>query len=168
MEPAGEFAPILSLALSPGYAGERIILAGAESHGLLRSEDRRRTWARLGEGTITESVNAILSAPDYPMTPDLVVMLDTALLRSHNRGRSWVAWHVDEAGDGDMTAVAAPGGLRPDAVVLIGLAGGGVRRLHLKGLRQQRARHETSTGSVARRRRQPPTCQPTPGSTARR
>ena len=126
VEPAGEFAPILSLALSPGYERDGVILAGTEAHGLLHSGDRGRSWARLGEGVIADAVNAILLAPDYPGTPDIAVMLDTALFGSRDGGRTWSAWHVEAGNGGGVTAVVAPRGLGPGCPLLTGTAGGGV------------------------------------------
>ncbi len=131
VEPAGEFAPVLSLALSPGYERDGVVLAGTEAHGLLRSGDQGRSWARLDEGVIASAVNAVLPARDYPATPELVVMLDVAILRSRDGGRSWATWHTADDSDGVLTAIAAPGGLNPDTPLLVGLAGGGVRRVRL-------------------------------------
>jgi photosystem II stability/assembly factor-like uncharacterized protein len=43
-----EFAPVISLQLSPNYTEDGTLYAGTESHGLFVSSDRGKTWSRLG------------------------------------------------------------------------------------------------------------------------
>lgn len=86
---------------------------------------------RLGEEMIVDSVNEIVLSPEYPVRPDILVMLSTALLVSRDGGQSWSDWKTDlsdELNEG-VTAVAAPRGLAPDAPLLVGLAGGDVLRI---------------------------------------
>lgn len=124
-----DLAPILSLALSPNYAEDGTLFAGTEAHGLLQSTDRGHTWAALGEGAIAGAVNAIVPSPAFPARPDLLVMLNAALLVSRDGGRSWSDWPADADLAAGVTALAAPHGLGPDAPLLVGLVDGGVRRL---------------------------------------
>lgn len=124
-----DLAPVLSLALSPAYPGDGILFAGTESQGLYRSEDRGRSWARLGEDTVRGAVNAILLSPEFPEKADILVMLGDELLLSRDGGQSWSEWGAGvEFGEG-LTCVAAPQGLEPDALLLVGLIDGGVLRI---------------------------------------
>jgi len=123
-----DFAPVLSLALSPGYADDGVLFAGTESCGLFRSEDRGRTWARLGQDAVQDSVNGIVLSPQFPAQPDVLVVLSTALLVSRDDGRSWSDWKAGLPTDQGVSCVAAPQGLAPDAPLLIGLVQGGVLR----------------------------------------
>jgi photosystem II stability/assembly factor-like uncharacterized protein len=120
-----ENAPVLSLALSPAYADDRTVFAGTESRGLYRSDDRGQTWARVGADTIADAVNAIVAAPGHDTRLDLLVLHDTTLLISRDRGATW-AVHSPEARN---VAVAAPAGLGPDAHLLIARTTGGVHLL---------------------------------------
>jgi photosystem II stability/assembly factor-like uncharacterized protein len=121
-----DLAPVLSLALSPAYAEDGILFAGTESQGLFRSEDRGRTWTRLGEDIVRGAVNAILLSAEFPEKADILVMLGDGLLLSRDGGQSWAEWGSDaEFGEG-LTCVAAPQGVGPDAPLLVGLIDGGV------------------------------------------
>ncbi len=124
-----DFAPVLSLAISPQYATDGVLLAGTESHGLYRSSDRGRSWTRVGEGALTGAVNGIVLSPDYPAKPHILGLLGEALLVSRDDGTTWTEWRADLQVEEAMTCVAAPAGLDPDAPLLVGLANGQV--LHL-------------------------------------
>jgi len=124
-----EFAPVLSMAVSPDYASDGIIFAGTETCGLLRSEDKGQTWNRVGGDTITDAVNGIVLSPAFPATPDILVVLGAGLLVSRDGGQSWNDWKADQDFGRGIASAAAPGGLAPDASLLVGLAGGEVLRL---------------------------------------
>jgi photosystem II stability/assembly factor-like uncharacterized protein len=124
-----EFAPVLSLALSPDYAHDGTLFAGTESNGLFRSDDRGRTWARLGEDAVGDAVNGIVLSPEFPAKPDVLVMLNDALFVSRDGGRSWSDWKAGLPIGGGMASLAAPQGLDPGAPLLVGLVEGGVLRV---------------------------------------
>jgi len=124
-----EFAPVLSLALSPGYADDGVLFAGTESHGLFYSDDRGRTWTHLGEDLVAEAVNAIVLSPQFPAQPHVLVMLSTALLVSRDGGQSWSDWKAGLSFEQGLASVAAPQGLDPGALLLVGLVGGDVLRV---------------------------------------
>lgn len=123
-----EFAPVLSLGISPGYAEDGVLIVGTESDGLFASRDRGRTWTRLGEHAIPDAVNAIIFAPEFPTKPDVLVLLDAAILISRDGGQSWTHWRSPVAQEG-MSTVVAPVGLDLDAPLLIGLLDGKVLRI---------------------------------------
>ncbi len=132
-----EWAPVHSLALSPGYADDGVLFAGAESCGLVRSDDRGRTWTRLGAEVIAEAMNGIVLSAEFPANADVLVSLDDALLVSRDGGQSWSNWtagaefkpalhrHFEQG----LSCVLAPQGLSLGSPLLVGLAAGGV--LHL-------------------------------------
>ncbi len=131
-----ELAPVLSLALSPGYSQDGMLFAGTESHGLYRSEDRGRTWTRLGadivgaqSAPIADALNAVLLSPEFPEKADILGVLGDGLLVSRDGGQSWSRWHEGVKSGEGMACVAAPLGLDPDAPLLIGLTDGGVLRI---------------------------------------
>jgi hypothetical protein len=124
-----EWAPVLSLALSPGFAEDGLLFAGTESHGLYRSDDRGRTWTRLGQDRIAGEVNAVLLSAQFLHRPDLLVSVADALLVSRDGGASWFDWQAELALGPGATCVAAPQGLDPGAPLLVGLAEGGVLRV---------------------------------------
>ena len=125
------FAPVLSLALSPDYANDGVIFAGTEACGLLRSDDNGRTWVRLGEDVITDSVNGLILSPEFPARPDVLAMLGDTLLISRDGGQDWAEWRGGLVVEQGLSAVAAPLGLAPGAPLLVGCMteGGGVLRI---------------------------------------
>jgi hypothetical protein len=130
-----DLAPVLSLALSPDYARDGRLYAGTESHGLYRSDDRGRTWQRVGAtvpplaGMPAQSVSALVLSPAYPAKPQLLAMLANALIVSRDDGTTWEAWEVGlDLGPG-AACVAAPLGLDPGAPLLVGLLDGRVLRV---------------------------------------
>ncbi len=128
-----EFAPVLSLVLSPNYESDGVLFAGTESCGLFRSDDRGDTWTRPGEDVVDDIVNAIVLSPAFPASPDVLVMLSTALLISRDGGQSWSDWGsgpISEGGDDRaLASILAPQGLDTGAPLLVGLVEGGVLRL---------------------------------------
>ncbi len=121
-----EFAPVLSLALSPDYARDGVIFAGTEFHGLFCSDDRGRSWRRLGEDVVTGAVNAIVVGPAFPTKPDLLALLSAAVLISRDGGRSWSSWQAGLSFDQSTASIVAPSGLDQSAPLLIGLVEGDV------------------------------------------
>jgi photosystem II stability/assembly factor-like uncharacterized protein len=121
------FEPVLSLALSPNYAQDGSLFAGTESKGLFYSPDRGANWTALAENQIHRAVNSILLAPDYPNRATLLVMLDHALLISHDGGQSWS--ELSPAPGQSLTAIAALQDVGEAASVWVGLGNGQVIRV---------------------------------------
>lgn len=124
-----ELAPVLSLAVSPRYADDGVLFAGTESRGLLRSMDRGHTWTFLGEDAVTGPVNSVVLSPELTERPNILALLDEALLVSRDGGQSWSHWTDSSLVEQGASCVAAPHGLGPDAPLLVGLVEGGVVRL---------------------------------------
>jgi len=126
---SSDFAPVLSLAMSPHYANDGILFAGTGSSGLFRSDDRGRTWERIGEDVINDAVNAIILSPGFPSKADLLLLLNDALLVSRDGGESWLEWETGLSLGRGALSVLAPQGLDPGAPLLVGLVEGGVLRV---------------------------------------
>ena len=124
-----ECAPVLSLAVSPAFEADGFLLAGTESNGLFCSGDRGSSWERLGEGVVAGAVNSILLAPQFPAKPDVLVLLEDALLISRDGGRLWSDWKPGLSLEHGTSCVAAPHGLDPGAPLLVGQLDGGVLRI---------------------------------------
>jgi photosystem II stability/assembly factor-like uncharacterized protein len=124
-----DYAPVISLALSPDYANDGVLFAGTEAFGLFRSDDRGKTWSRLGKDAITDVVNVIVLSPEFPGTPDILAVLGSALLISRDGGQTWTDWKAGLDLKQGVSTVVAPQGLAPDAPLLVGLVGGDVLRL---------------------------------------
>jgi photosystem II stability/assembly factor-like uncharacterized protein len=124
-----EAAPVLSLAMSPDYVHDGTLFAGTESHGLFSSHDKGRTWARLGEEAIADTVNGIVLSPQFPTKPHILALLNDGLLASRDGGQSWSGWKPGLSVEQGTVSVAAPQGLDADAPLLVGLIEGGVLRV---------------------------------------
>jgi photosystem II stability/assembly factor-like uncharacterized protein len=124
-----DLAPVLCLALSPGYADDETLFAGTASSGLLRSADGGQSWQTVGLAAQDRAVNAIVLSPQFPGGPDILVLVDDALVVSRDGGASWSEWPRSAIQAATVTVVAAPDGLDPEATLLVGLAHGGVVRI---------------------------------------
>jgi len=134
-----EFAPVLSIALSPGHAFGRdsddpegnsaALFAGTENFGLFYSENAGCTWEHLDQDRAADTVNAIILSPEFPAKPDVLAMLSDALIVSRDGGRSWSDWQADLPVERGLASVAAPQGLDPGASLLVGLVDGKVLRI---------------------------------------
>lgn len=126
-----DLAPVISLVISPAFKQDGVLFAGTEANGLWVTHDRGRTWTRLGAGTLGDSVNAIILAPDVPQTPALLVVTSAGIFTSADGGRAWAEFDADVPEDEAVVAVAAPGGLRAGALLLLGLSNGEVLQVAL-------------------------------------
>ena len=122
---------ILSLAISPGCAGDRIVLIGTEAQGLFYSQDEGSTWQRMGENLITDTVNDIIVVAENPSNLSILALLSNNLLISRDRGNSWVEVQKDLDLTQGATSLAAPQGLASNAPLLVGLVESGVARVEL-------------------------------------
>jgi photosystem II stability/assembly factor-like uncharacterized protein len=127
-----DHAPVLSLAFSPRFTSDGVLYAGTEAHGLWRSADRGKTWERLGARWIKTAVNQVLLDQDAFGAAgelDVLVSANGRLRVTRDGGRTWAPGELGAAPEGDITAVAAPAGITPDAPLLIGMASGRVVRV---------------------------------------
>ncbi len=123
-------APVMSLAISPACSASQdgILFAGTDINGLYASRDRGRTWRRLGEDVLRDSVNAVLLAPDFSRTPSVLAVTSSGIFVSTDAGDTWKAFTADIPPEESVVAVNAPGGFMPGAPLLLGLSNGMVLR----------------------------------------
>jgi photosystem II stability/assembly factor-like uncharacterized protein len=120
---------VLSLALSPDFARDGILLAGTETQGLLLSTDAGESWRRVGADVFIEAVNAICLSPNFSSGPEILALHNGTLFLSSDRGETWSPWRENVLADEDVASILAPQGFDAGALVLVGLANGTVLRL---------------------------------------
>lgn len=121
-----EAAPVISLALSPKFAEDGTLFAGTESAGLWVSTDCGRTWKVIDTLEIEGAINAILVSSSFPDHPDILVMFDTGVKISRDRGASWQDWKAGYDGEAGLSAISASQGLSSNAALFLGLTDGQV------------------------------------------
>ncbi len=123
------YEAVLSLALSPDFAHDGILLAGTETQGLLLSTDAGESWQCMGTDVFTEAVNAIHLASDFSARPEILALHAGTLFHSIDRGETWIPWRENILADEEVAAVLAPQGFDTGTLVLVGLANGNILRL---------------------------------------
>ena len=118
------YDPVLSLALAKGFSANGILLAGTESQGLYRSDDRGKHWIRLGESDLTEPVNEIILSSQFPETPDVLVNMSGTLLVSHDAGNHWQPILAEVTAEDPVNTILAPQGYLPGKPAYISLSSG--------------------------------------------
>lgn len=84
---------IASVAVSPAYAHDQTLFAGALG-GVLRSTDRSRTWSVAELPSPPPFVVSILASPNYPQDGLVfAATLEDGVFRSWDRGASWASWN---------------------------------------------------------------------------
>jgi photosystem II stability/assembly factor-like uncharacterized protein len=126
-----DLTTVLSLAVSLHYRDDRTVYVGTEEHGLFHSSARKIQagvpWEKVGQSSLTQPINAILLASDFPRPWDLLVLHGSELLYSPNQGETFEQWtRPGLEPDFEIMAVAAPAGFGPGSPVLIGRGEGEV------------------------------------------
>ena len=80
---------ISSLAVSPSFAHDGVLLAGTMEDGVFRSSDRGGHWAAGNFGLLDLNVLCIVISPDFANDETLFVGTDSGIFRSTNGGRAW-------------------------------------------------------------------------------
>ena len=116
-----EFAPVLSLAVvADQSAGETLLLAGTEAHGLQVSCDQGETWRGLA---LDAAVNQLQTQRCEDGSFALFALVEAGVARSNDGGKSW---SLAQATQSAPTAM-----LLLDDALLLGLHGRGIMRLPL-------------------------------------
>jgi photosystem II stability/assembly factor-like uncharacterized protein len=123
------YEAVLSLALSPQFVHDGILLAGTETQGLLLSTDAGESWQRLGADVFTEAIDAIQLPPDFSIRPEIMALHAGTLLHSADHGETWKLWRQNIVADQEVTAILAPHGFGVGDLTLVGLINGNVLRL---------------------------------------
>jgi photosystem II stability/assembly factor-like uncharacterized protein len=79
----------LSIAVSPDYARDGVLLAGTMEDGAFRSADRGRRWSRWNFGLLDLNVLALAVSPAFADDETLFAGVETGVFRSTNGGRAW-------------------------------------------------------------------------------
>ena len=74
-------------------------------------------------------MTGIILSPRFPDEPDILVLLNHALLVSRDGGQSWAEWRAGLHFEVDTASIVAPRGINVAAPLLIGLIDGSVIRL---------------------------------------
>lgn len=112
-----ERAPVISLCLSQQ---DHALLAGTESHGLFRSPDRGKTWARIDQDILRDPVNAV----HWRTENDLLVLHGDTLMVSADRGSTWTA-----AANNFAQPITAIAPVLESAEWLVGFENGDIQRV---------------------------------------
>jgi photosystem II stability/assembly factor-like uncharacterized protein len=124
-----DIAPVLSLAFSPNHAQDGRLFAGTEANGLWMSEDRGTSWSPV-EALGGAAINDVLVAQGRGGLT-IAALADDALMWSADGGLTWTNAQVALPADVSPLRVAAPEGLHPGCVLLLGCSDGEVRKVTL-------------------------------------
>ncbi len=131
--PAG-YDPVMSLAVSPRFGWmdgkSGTILAGLESNGLYRSDDRGVNWQKVEEAQFEGIVQNIVFSPKYPEEPAILVVAEGKIFLSRDDGESWKELWAEITGIQPAAAVLALEGMVAGRESWVGMANGEV--LHLQ------------------------------------
>ena len=82
-------APIITLAASPNYARDRVLLAGTDGDGILRSTDGGRHWELANFGLREFMVLDLATAPVWDRYEYAFAITERGVYQSPNGGRAW-------------------------------------------------------------------------------
>jgi len=84
-------APVLAIAVSPGFRTNKTLLVSIKGHGLLRSVDQGHHFETVGEQLIAAnaSIELLEFSPDYLNDQSIVAVSDEKLFISEDLGISW-------------------------------------------------------------------------------
>lgn len=80
---------VTTLAVSPNYIEDGIVIAGTMEDGVFRSSDRGRIWAAWNFGLLDLSVFCVALSPDFAHDETLFAGTLSGLFRSTNGSRAW-------------------------------------------------------------------------------
>jgi photosystem II stability/assembly factor-like uncharacterized protein len=80
---------VSSLAVSPAFTRDGVVLAGTVEDGVFRSADRGRTWTRWNFGLLDLNVLALAISPDFTADETLFAGTESGVFCSTNGGRAW-------------------------------------------------------------------------------
>src|SRR5262249_44941520 len=123
METGLDEPAVQSLAVSPSFADDRLLLAGTEADGLLRSDDAGTTWEVVSD-LAGRSVTALTFSTGYPGRETIAAATDQGVAVSLHGGHIWEATGRELGPVLGLTFV--PG--RDGETLLAGLARHGVAR----------------------------------------
>lgn len=85
-------APLVStLALSPNYEEDGVLVAGTAEDGVFVSTDRGTHWFPWNFGLLDMNVYAAVFSPDFASDQTIYIGTESSIFRSKNGGRAWRA-----------------------------------------------------------------------------
>lgn len=82
---------ITSLAISPDYSNDGVVLAGSMEDGVFISEDAGSHWNAWNFGLLDQNIFCLALSPDFSRDKRVYVGTESGIYFSKNRGRSWRA-----------------------------------------------------------------------------
>jgi photosystem II stability/assembly factor-like uncharacterized protein len=80
---------VSTLAISPNYERDGVLLVGTVEDGVFRSGDRGASWQAWNFGLLDLNILSLAISPGYGQDEEILVGAETALYRSSNGGRAW-------------------------------------------------------------------------------
>ena len=121
------YEPVLCLAISPAFGQDLTAFAGTESQGILVSRDEGETWQQLPSPFTGEPVNSLIPALAKDGTLELVALTNGLVWISRDGGVNWTQlWSDLAAEEREVSALYAPTGFGPGALVWLGMYGGDI------------------------------------------
>ncbi|MCC6801405.1 MAG: hypothetical protein IT319_00870 [Anaerolineae bacterium] len=119
--------PVTCLALSPDYSQDRVVLAGTDGAGILRSTDGGRYWQYSSFGLQDFSITALTAVPVWNDREIMFAATAAGLYRSPNGGR---AWKLANCGLEDcvVLSIAPSPNFAQDGMVFVGTEADGIFR----------------------------------------
>ncbi len=125
-------AMIPSLACSPHFAVDGIVLASTSEDGIWFSQDRGRTWQARNFGLLDSTVFCIAFSPNFATDATVFIGTDGALYHSYNGARAWKECSMDGEVAPIVSLVTSPT-FSADGVVLAGTERTGLWRSSDRG-----------------------------------
>lgn len=116
-------APVISLAASPNFQRDRVLLAGTDGDGILRSDDGGRHWQLSNFGLRSYAIFDLAAAPVWGRYEYAFAVSEGGLYQSPNGGRAWRRADLDDAVWQPSVAAVSPD-FATDQKVFAGCEGG--------------------------------------------
>ena len=119
--------PVTCLAISPCFSKDRVVLAGTDGAGILRSTDGGRYWHYSSFGLQDFSIITLVPIPDWNDREITFAATPTGLYRSPNGGRAWK--YANDGLEGCVVLSIAPSPtFVDDGIVFVGTEADGIFR----------------------------------------
>lgn len=127
-------APLVTcLALSPGFANDRRVLAGSYEDGIFLSDDGGQSWAAFNFGLFDHNIFCLALSPKYSVDGAVMAGTSSGVYRSVNGGRLWEDLTMP-AGDEAVLSLAFSPEYADDRTILAGTESHGLLRSDDGGL----------------------------------
>jgi photosystem II stability/assembly factor-like uncharacterized protein len=117
---------VTCFAVSPRFAVDRVVLAGTEQDGVLRSIDGGRRWRLANFGLTGYTILAIAAPLEWGRREEVFAITEEGIYRSPNGGRAWQ--RADEGFVGAAQALAISPWFAADRTLYLGCEGAGLYR----------------------------------------